>query len=216
MIRKYLFLLILSLIIPFIAIGQTKNTSPNGEKLKEQLSDFIYSSRKIDFETKISHKSEEFINRGFIVANKEKVYLKILGVSEIEYDSEKILAYSEATKELVIQKNKRSNDVINNPFALLQKSDGITVSEPLLENLNGKRVKTIVIKPASKAYYREAKIYMTDSENNSKLVRIDIWGRSGDKYETTVVKYSNPDNSLMKKYYLDISSHPDAKMNDLR
>ena len=139
---------------------------------------------------------------------------------EYQYDKENIYLYYYGTNEYTIQKRKESSsNIFENPFAFLSKPENLTVSDPSLEILDGKRVKVLTVTPAKggKQSFQSAKVYLKENLQTPQLVKIDIYTANGGKFQLTVTSISQRLSvEQASAYKIDLSAHKGVIINDLR
>ncbi len=197
---------------------QASNKESGAEVLRK-LSDNLFDSREVKFNARFTIANETTLNDGLFFAAKESGYLSLTGISEYQYDKENIFFYNIATNELTIQKRKAgSANVFENPFGVFNTRDGVSVSDPSLEVLDGKRVKVLTLTPKGKANFKSAKIYLKEDLSVPQLIRLDIIPKTkGGKCEITVTSFSSklsPERAA--GYKIDVSARKGVKINDLR
>lgn len=192
----------------------------SGAEVLQRLSSYLFDSREVKFNARITVAKETALNHGLFFACTEWGYFSLAGISEYQYDKENIYLYYYGTNEYTIQKRKESSsNIFENPFAFLSKPENLTVSDPSLEILDGKRVKVLTVTPAKggKQSFQSAKVYLKENLQTPQLVKIDIYTANGGKFQLTVTSISQRLSAEQASAYkIDLSAHKGVIINDLR
>lgn len=206
-----------SIVILFSSVSSSlaQSTSSKGEKELSRVAEFLFSSRLVNFSNTITHSGKTYSNSGLFISDKSHGYIKIDGISEVEYSPNEIFFYNYSTNELTISRRKTdSYNILENPFMLFQKNKGVAVSAPIDENYNGQNLYTITVTPIKKGSYKVAKIFYT--KDSYRLVKVDITTRNGDRFELEILKYSEANKHSMNDFKVNSIKFPNATINDLR
>lgn len=192
--------------------------SESGQDLLKRVSSYLLDNRAVRFNAQVTIAGETGHNDGLFYSGKDYGYISLTGVSEYQYDRENIYFYNAQTNELTIQKRKSgSSNIFENPFVLFSNQNNLEVNGPTLEILDGKRVKVLTVKPVGRSSYKSAKIYLKENLQTPSLIKIDVEGNKGSKYQLSVLSVSDALTAdQAAKYKIDLSAHKGASVNDLR
>lgn len=203
----------------FISVDNLHSQDTSGMQLFRQASDYVFSARRLSFIiTNIDKKGNPYYNTGFFVALPDRGYMKVDGVSEVQFTPTLLSAYSYDSNELVFQPRKTTAEsVADNPFSILHKSDkGISVSVPQASELQGKACMKFSITPEGRAYYSRADVYVAGQGNSFKVLRITVVLKNNQAFVMDITKAGPSEPDKISDYQLMVSEHPGAHIVDLR
>lgn len=183
--------------------------------------DYICSARKLSF---VTTSDAGPVQRGFFISDGKNGYMKTDNGLELQYAADRVVLYSSAANEIVIQPvGKKRGNAASNPFSLFDPDNkSVKASAPVTVNEGSEGPMTFsVVTPLAKkgAGFKEAKVYVKGWKGEGSKVtvcRIVVTTGSGQSYTTEVVSASGPDPALLGKSVIEISEHPDARITDLR
>lgn len=182
--------------------------------------EYVCSARKISF---VMTSDAGAAQRGFFISDRKNAYMKTDNGLELHYAADRVVLYSSAANEIVIQPvGKKSGSAVSNPFSLFDPDNkSLKASAPVTVNEGGEPVTYSTITPVAKkgAGFKEAKVYVKGWKGAGSKVtvcRIVVTTGAGQSYTTEVTQASGPDHALLGKSVIDISEHPGARVTDLR
>lgn len=194
--------------------------APSGELFLKGVADYVYSSRKIDFQTDVKYNGEAYTQKGFFIANKEHCYIKLDSGAELEYTADKVIMYNPDTEEYIIQPNKGGAMDLTNPFSLLAvTAETMSISEPqAVKGAQAAGLYSVSITPKlkKKGAFKEAKVFVAGWKSNRlSLHSIVITTKQDNVYDTKILKVSSLDAAFLGRCKVTVEQHPNAKVTDL-
>lgn len=216
--KIYCLFALLAFITASLTSFDSYSQTESGADVLKRLSSQLLDNRVVKFDAQVTVAGETGHNNGLFFAGKDYGYISLTGVSEYQYDKSSIYLYSVAANEITIQKRKSgSSNIFENPFVILSDQKNMEIEGPSLEILDGKRVKVITLTPAGRTSFKSAKIYLKENLTVPSLIKIDVTGNKGSKYNLSVISVSEPLSPQQQTAYkIDFSAHKGASINDLR
>jgi len=184
-------------IIGFLFIGTTQaQNSERAKKLLDEVTAKIktYSNVVIAFELTIDGQK----TTGNVAFSGDKYVINYMGITRI-FDDSKVYTINKEDEEVTIQNAKKSGDDSLTPSKLLTFfNSGYTYSWDIKQNVEGRSIQYIKLKPTGKSNVKEVLLGI-DSQTKTIYNKIDIY-KNGSK-STLTVKSFKVNQPLSKNHF---------------
>ncbi|WP_177765653.1 LolA family protein [Flavobacterium sp. I3-2] len=191
---KKLFALIAITLISFSQVN-----AQNSDKAKALLNEVTtkvksYNNIAIDFDVNNNGQN----SKGNITLSGDKYVLNYMGITRI-FDGSKVYTINPEDEEVTIQNPKKSGDESLTPSKLLTFfNSGYTFSWDISQNVNGRNIQYIKLKPTGKSDVKEILLGI-DSKTKHIYNKIDVY-KNGSK-STLTVKSFKTNQTLSKNHF---------------
>ena len=183
--------------ITLISFNQVE--AQNSDKAKALLNEVTtkvksYSNITIDFDVNNNGQN----SKGNITLNGDKYVLNYMGITRI-FDGSKVYTINPEDEEVTIQNPKKTGDDALTPSKLLTFfNSGYTFSWDISQNVNGRNIQYIKLKPTGKSDIKEI-LLRIDSKTKHIYNKIDVY-KNGSK-STLTVKSFKTNQTLSKNHF---------------
>lgn len=183
--------------ITLISFSQVK--AQNSDKAKALLNEVTtkvksYNNIAIDFDVNNNGQN----SKGNITLSGDKYVLNYMGITRI-FDGSKVYTINPEDEEVTIQNPKKSGDESLTPSKLLTFfNSGYTFSWDISQNVNGRNIQYIKLKPTGKSDVKEILLGI-DSKTKHIYNKIDVY-KNGSK-STLTVKSFKTNQTLSKNHF---------------
>lgn len=183
--------------ITLISFSQVK--AQNSDKAKALLNEVTtkvksYNNIAIDFDVNNNGQN----SKGNITLSGDKYILNYMGITRI-FDGSKVYTINPEDEEVTIQNPKKSGDESLTPSKLLTFfNSGYTFSWDISQNVNGRNIQYIKLKPTGKSDVKEILLGI-DSKTKHIYNKIDVY-KNGSK-STLTVKSFKTNQTLSKNHF---------------
>lgn len=183
--------------ITLISFSQVK--AQNSDKAKVLLNEVTtkvksYNNIAIDFDVNNNGQN----SKGNITLSGDKYVLNYMGITRI-FDGSKVYTINPEDEEVTIQNPKKSGDESLTPSKLLTFfNSGYTFSWDISQNVNGRNIQYIKLKPTGKSDVKEILLGI-DSKTKHIYNKIDVY-KNGSK-STLTVKSFKTNQTLSKNHF---------------
>lgn len=185
------------IVICFISI--TNSQAQNADKAKALLNEVTtkvksYNNIAIDFDVNINGQN----SKGNITLSGDKYILNYMGITRL-FDGSKVYTINPEDEEVTIQNPKKTGDESLTPSKLLTFfNSGYSFSWDISQNINGRTIQYIKLKPTGKSDVKEILLGI-DSKTKHIYNKIDVY-KNGSK-STLTVKSFKTNQTLSKNHF---------------
>lgn len=185
------------IVICFISI--TNSQAQNADKAKALLNEVTtkvksYKNIAIDFDVNINGQN----SKGNITLSGDKYILNYMGITRL-FDGSKVYTINPEDEEVTIQNPKKTGDESLTPSKLLTFfNSGYSFSWDISQNINGRTIQYIKLKPTGKSDVKEILLGI-DSKTKHIYNKIDVY-KNGSK-STLTVKSFKTNQTLSKNHF---------------
>lgn len=195
-------------------ISMNNMQAQNAEKAKSLLNEVStkvksYSNIYIDFN--VNNNGQE--SKGNVALQGDKYLLNYVGISRI-FDGSKVYTINTEDEEVTVQKPKTSGDESLTPSKILTFfNSGYSYSWDIQQNVNGRTIQYIKLKPTGKSNVKEI-ILGIDNKTKHIYNKIDVY-KNGSK-NTLTVKSFKTNQTLSKNHFtFTESKYPNYYINKI-
>ncbi len=185
------------IVVCFISI--TNSQAQNADKAKALLNEVTtkvksYNNIAIDFDVNINGQN----SKGNITLSGDKYILNYMGITRL-FDGSKVYTINPEDEEVTIQNPKKTGDESLTPSKLLTFfNSGYSFSWDISQNINGRTIQYIKLKPTGKSDVKEILLGI-DSKTKHIYNKIDVY-KNGSK-STLTVKSFKTNQTLSKNHF---------------
>ena len=185
------------IVVCFISI--TNSQAQNADKAKALLNEVTtkvksYKNIAIDFDVNINGQN----SKGNITLSGDKYILNYMGITRL-FDGSKVYTINPEDEEVTIQNPKKTGDESLTPSKLLTFfNSGYSFSWDISQNINGRTIQYIKLKPTGKSDVKEILLGI-DSKTKHIYNKIDVY-KNGSK-STLTVKSFKTNQTLSKNHF---------------
>lgn len=200
------------LVVCFISI--TSSQAQNADKAKALLNEVTtkvksYNNIAIDFDVNNNGQN----SKGNITLSGDKYVLNYMGITRL-FDGSKVYTINPEDEEVTIQNPKKTGDESLTPSKLLTFfNSGYSFSWDITQNVNGRTIQYIKLKPTGKSEVKEILLGI-DSKTKHIYNKIDVY-KNGSK-STLTVKSFKTNQTLSKNHFtFTASKYPKYYINKI-
>ena len=185
------------IVVCFISI--TNSQAQNADKAKALLNEVTtkvksYNNIAIDFDVNLNGQN----SKGNITLSGDKYILNYMGITRL-FDGSKVYTINPEDEEVTIQNPKKTGDESLTPSKLLTFfNSGYSFSWDISQNINGRTIQYIKLKPTGKSDVKEILLGI-DSKTKHIYNKIDVY-KNGSK-STLTVKSFKTNQTLSKNHF---------------
>lgn len=189
--------IVVLIVVCFISI--TNSQAQNADKAKALLNEVTtkvksYKNIAIDFDVNINGQN----SKGNITLSGDKYILNYMGITRL-FDGSKVYTINPEDEEVTIQNPKKTGDESLTPSKLLTFfNSGYSFSWDISQNINGRTIQYIKLKPTGKSDVKEILLGI-DSKTKHIYNKIDVY-KNGSK-STLTVKSFKTNQTLSKNHF---------------
>jgi len=200
------------IVVCFISI--TNSQAQNADKAKALLSEVTtkvksYNNIAIDFDVNLNGQN----SKGNITLSGDKYILNYMGITRL-FDGSKVYTINPEDEEVTIQNPKKTGDESLTPSKLLTFfNSGYTFAWDTTQNVNGRTIQYIKLKPTGKSDVKEILLGI-DSKTKHIYNKTDVY-KNGSK-STLTVKTFKTNQALSKNHFtFTASKYPKYYINKI-